>query len=314
MKTAKILLVVLALLSITHYADAQKASIKNPKQSPARIVKLALQSVPKNYIAEDNWMNAFYKEQVSKNDQTLVTHEAFLDVCRSSYASSRRDVVAVKDVRGSSNHDILKQYNIKLQGGPVSALDIDIVKYPFLGVALSEIDAVYTFKYEAPTQIDGQDMYVISFDQKERKEQMLYKGKIYIDPTSLAIARIEFSSNLDNVGYAHNKFLKKRPKNSFANMVSADYVVNYKKYNGLWTLDYSSYDIKFYIQDKDSNEANLYNISSQFAVTNLFANNIDIDKREILKNRDILGDRVVNYNIANNWDVYNAIMLLASVK
>jgi hypothetical protein len=94
-------------------------------------------------------------------------------------------------------------------------------------------------------------------------------------------------------------------------MVSADYVVNYREYDNKWYFDYSTSNVTFNILNKLESTYDVYNINSQLAVTNLVADGFTIDKKDMLKSTDILADKIGDYKIASEWDVYNLIMLLA---
>ena len=48
------------------------------------------------------------------------------------------------------------------------------------------------------------------------------------------------------------------------------------------------------------------------AVTTLIADNFTIDKKDMLKSKDVLTDKVLDHKIASEWDIYNLIMLMAA--
>jgi hypothetical protein len=157
----------------------------------------------------------------------------------------------------------------------------------------------------------GRPFYVVAFDQKIKDEETLYNGKIYIDSKSSAIGKIEFSMNVENNTDSYKLFLKSKPKKSTVNMMSANYVVNYREYNGQWYLDYTTSDITFYLEKNKKEPADIYTISSQLAVTSLIAEKFSIDKKDLLKSTDVLADKIGDFKVASEWDIYNLIMLLA---
>jgi hypothetical protein len=291
--------------------NSAPTNLTNPKYEASRLVQQSFKKISANYPTSENKMNAFYKERVIKNSNCISVNEAILDINKSSYISSKNDQMAVRDVRGNNNASDSDCYMIKLQGGPVSALQLDVVKYPFLGSDIYNISDNYNFDYDTPVEIDGKDFYVVNFNQKYTTGEMLFRGKIFIESESLAIGKIEFSMNVENRGWAYTKFLKNKPKHSNVKMVSADYVVTYKEYNNRWYFDYSTSSVSFNIYDKQESTFNTYTVNSQLAVTNLVAEEFTISKKDLLRSTDTLADKAGDIKIASEWDIFNLIMMLA---
>ncbi len=277
----------------------------------ASLVKQSLSKISVNYSTTDNYMNAFYKERVLKNHEAISVNEAVLDIEKISYTRQQKDRIAIRDLRGNNYHNNNIPFNVKLQGGPVSAIELDVVKNPFLGCLPYQVSDYYNFEYEESQMLHGKEFYVVSFNQKPGTERNLFRGKIFIDKESLAIGRIEYSMNIENDSWSYGKFVSKKPRNSDIRMVEATYVVSYREYNNKWYFDYSTSNISFNIQDRAEQTYDTYSINSQMAVTNLVADNFSIDKKEMVKSTDILADKANNTTLASDWDIYNLIMLLA---
>jgi len=290
----------------------QPATIEKPQFSAATLVQKALRNVSENYSTEDNLMTAFYRESINKDTNVVSISEAILDINKASYLTSQNDKVVIKKARG--NNPELKGIDavmMKLQGGPNAALLIDIVKYPFLGVDINDINDKYSFTYGLPEKIDDTEYYVVMFNEKGYDQDILFRGKMYIEPKSLAIARVKFSMNVENRSDAYQNFVKEKPAFMHMDVKQANYVVNYKEYNNKWYFDYSTSEVYFQVKWNKMSINNEYALKSQLAVTNLITENIKIDKKDLLKPSDILADKVKDYQDSTNWDVYNLIMLLA---
>ncbi|NCB18562.1 MAG: hypothetical protein EOM61_02960 [Bacteroidia bacterium] len=307
-------LFILLFLTTLHFSATGNPGKNDihPKHDAASLVMHALSARAHNYPSTNNTMNAFYKERVEKNNTCITVNEAILDVNKASYLNSRRDVVAIRDIRGNctpgKNDDLL----VKLQGGPLSALELDVVKYPFLGSFSHKIDESYEFEYAKSEKHGNKEFYVVSFTQKPSDNRTLYRGNIFIEKNSLAIGKIEYSMNVENREWSYDNFFVKRPKGSKVQMISADYVVNYREYDGKWYYDYSTSDIKFNLMNPKDNSYDIYNVSTQMAVTTLIADNFTIDKKDMLNSKDVLTDKVLDHKIASEWDIYNLIMLMAA--
>jgi len=298
--------------SIIEAKPALPSAIENPSYSALNLVKMAFSNVSRNYPKETNLMNAFYRESISKESSCIILNEAILDVNKASYLTGQTDKVVIKKARGNGPVlNGLDKIMVKFQGGPNSALLIDIVKNPFLGAELHELNDKYEFCYGTPAKIDDVLYYVVEFDERYSEDEVLYRGKLYIEPNSLAIARIEFSRNVEERGDAYVNFVKQKPASMTMEVKHANYVVNYKEYNKKWYFDYSTSDVMFKVKwNKNSLNSN-YTLKSQLAVTNMTTKEVKLDKRHLLKPSDIVADKVKEYNDTTDWDIYNMIMLLA---
>src|SRR5674536_205022 len=92
----------------------------------------------------------------------------------------------------------------KLQGGPVSVLELDIVKNSE-SVLTREAMEYYNYTLTGVIEIDNKPHFVIDFIQKPSVEMPLFMGSLYIDMDSYA----ERKQNLDLI------FQTKRQHNQF---------------------------------------------------------------------------------------------------
>lgn len=308
MKTKHVFILFTALL----LSISTTAQEKSHKYNAETLVKKSLSLIGSNYADSPNYMNAYYKEMVKQNNSCITTNEALLNIKKSSYLTSKQDQVSIAKIKGECNPSQQDELLVKLQGGPTSALSMDIAKRPFLGALAHEVEKSYTFEYADPTTINNRECYVITFEQKPSDARMLYRGKIYIDKASLAIAKMEYSRNVEDRDYSYTTFFTKRPKGHSVKMLSANYVITYKEYNDKWHFNYSTSDINFNMEDNSDHTYNTYNVNSQIAVTNLIAENLTINKGDLLKRSDILTDKAKESSDTSEWDIYNKIMLIAA--
>lgn len=308
-----IFLVLLLIFSNSAFAAGNELSGKvHPKLSASALVKKSLSLIGKNYPCIDNNMNAFYKEQIQKNNSCVTTNEAILNIKKSSYLKSKTDLAFVEQVRGNCNPGENDQYVVKLQGGPISALEMDVVKNPFLGTFNHNPEESYSFEYDNDVYQGGKEYYVVLFKQKPSEGRMLYRGKIFVDKESLAIGKIEYSRNVENRFGSFDSFFAKKPKGRDIKMIGADYVVKYREFDGKWYFDYSTSNISFVLSNRQDHTYDTYSVKSQIVVTNLVAENFSVDKTNIIKSNDILSDKIKEFNLSSQWDVCNLILLLAS--
>lgn len=308
MKTKKVI-ILFAAIFLSLSAFSQEIINNN---NAVQLVKKSLSLIGKNYADSPSFMNAYYKEMVKQNNTCVTTNEALLNIQKASYLTSKRDIISMAKIKGDCNPDESDNYIVKLQGGPHSALAVDIMKSPFLGAYDYMIEQSYNFDFAEPITIGDNEYYVVLFDQKPSEERVLYRGKLYIEKSSLAIAKIEYSMNIEKRYSSFDNFIIKKPKGYNIKMISANYVVTYKKYNDKWYLNYTNSDINFNMISRLDNTYDTYNVKSEIALTKLIANNITLDKKNLLTSKDILTDKVKGNQNNSDWEIYNKIMLLAA--
>ncbi|MFA5850219.1 MAG: carboxypeptidase-like regulatory domain-containing protein [Bacteroidales bacterium] len=276
-------------------------------QDASTILKMALGRVDKNYITKPVQLTSFYREMIKKGNSYVSINEAVLDINKASYIGYRADQIGIYKARGNYDINRIDTLIVKFQGGPNSALDIDILKSPFLGVDIPMLDDVYDFKFATPVTIDDKYFYVVEFNQNTRQTEPFFRGKVYIESEQLAIARVEFSMNVEDNPSASAYFVKRKPPTLKMDVIYANYIVNYKQNNGLWFFDYSRTELKFHAKwDKKWFRSN-YIISSEIAVTDLSETERKIEVENRIKPRDIISNRVNDFTDDNFWEGYNII-------
>jgi len=314
MKTKIILLLLTFINGNSIFSQTGKALLSKEMLTdyPSLLVKLSFKKISQNYPTTVNSINAFYKESVTKNNEIQNSCEAVLDISKSPYCSTKQDKISVSDIRGNSKQEYFENYIIKLQGGPVSCLECDVVKHPFLGTFLHELDENFEFSFKKCEKINGRETYVLNFSQKQGVSTSLFKGEISIDSASFAIVKVNYSMDIKNREWAYARFFRSIPENSKINMISANYKVGYKEHNNKWYLDYSSTDLVFNILNKAESTYDIYNINSRIAVTGIFTANLIMDKRDFLKRSEVLINKSIDDKYVDKWEQYNDIMLLTS--
>jgi hypothetical protein len=277
-------------------------------EDAATIFRMAYNRIKQNYREKPVGMTGFYRETIKRGNQYMILNEAILDIFKASYTSSlQRDQIAIYKGRGNQNYKMTDTLMMKLQGGPISSLYIDIVKNPFAGADLVMAQECYSFTLESPIYKDGRTILVLSFNQKPDITDILYRGKLYIDNESLAIIRAEFSMNVENKPFAWKEFVMHKPDNVKVGVEYATYVVNFKEYSGKWYFDYSRLELKFNIKYSNKWLKNRYTVVTELAATNINENTSKIEPKRRLKWRDIMSSKVNDFTDREFWEGYNII-------
>ncbi len=283
---------------------------------PLEIVKDAFSNIRHNYPQERMQMTGFYREMIRRGNTYVTLSEAVIDVHKSPYTPSFAvDQVGIYKGRGSIDWRRIDTVFVKFQGGIRSALEIDVVNNLFLGVNATEIERYYDFTMEHPVQMHDRINYVISFDQKPFLEDILFRGKIYIDRESLAITRVEFNMNIEDKENATSLFIRRKPFGLKARVEYAAYMVQFRQIpEGLWVFDYSRTDLKFNAKWDRKLFAQNYTISSEMAMTEYSRQTYKIPRESRVKTTDITLDRVADFEDPGFWEDYNVIEPESSIE
>ncbi|HKM11826.1 MAG TPA: carboxypeptidase-like regulatory domain-containing protein [Bacteroidales bacterium] len=277
----------------------------------------AYSNIKHNYPQKDVGMTAFYREMVKKgSSRYLSLNEAIIDIEKAAYDDFfSMDKAAVYEGRGSINYNSSDTLFIHYQGGIMSALYVDLVKRPFAGVYFESIDYYYNFKMGQSTIIDDKFFYVVEFDQKTKDPDasILYRGRIFIESESLAIGRIEFAMNVEGRKDAGSIFVPKKPANLRVDVEQATYIVNFKEYDDLWYYDYARLEVKFSTRRKRAIFRNYYSVLSEMAVTDHKVEDFKIDPEKRIRYKDVLSERVKDFQDDGFWEHYNIIEPDASI-
>ena len=253
-------------------------------------------------------MTAFYRETIKRRRTNVSLTEAVVNLYKKPYLSSAKDEIELQIARKSTNYKKFDTLAVKLKGGPFTTVYLDIMKYPEY-IFTSESIPEYDFTFDTPSTINNRPVYVVNFQQKETIVALRYKGQLFIDAESLALASANYSLNLDGEASAKDFLTAKKPRDVIVYPTEALYKVNYREKDGRWFYGYGKVDLTFKVNKKRKLFNQLYSVSSEMAVTDWEVYNADNHKKskERLKPSMILADRISGFSNPNFWGKYNLI-------
>lgn len=161
------------------------------------LVLAALARVGENYPEETQMLNLFYRETIKKGSRYVGISEGILDLYKTGYGVRRigKDRVKVERSRKILNQRASDTLAVKIQGGPLLAVEFDLVKNPD---ALFDEHTIhwYSYTHERYAMLDGRTQYVVSFKPAYIVDYPLYEGLLYIDAESLTLSRAEISMDM----------------------------------------------------------------------------------------------------------------------
>jgi hypothetical protein len=275
---------------------------------PEEIMQKAISSIGKNYPEVPNLMTSFYRETIRKNRSYVSIGEAVVEIFKAPYNSDVRfDGSRIYKGRKSTDVEKFDTILFKLQGGPVTSLELDIVKNP---EAILTKDAMkyYDYSLTGVVEINNKPHFVIDFIQKPDVDIPLFMGKFYIETSSFAITSAEFGFNLSNKEEAASLFIRKKPLGMNVTPEVATYMVKYREQGGKWYFSYSRAEVKFKVSWKKRLFRTNYTTMSEIAITDRTDQEvIKFTGKEKIKYSDVFSDKVSAFADPEYWGDYNVI-------
>jgi hypothetical protein len=275
---------------------------------PYDIVDKAISHIAKNYESEPNLMTAFYRETIRKNRTYVSIGEAVVEIFKAPYNSDVRfDGARIYKGRKSSDVEKMDTVLFKLQGGPVSVLQLDIAKNTE-SVLTKDAMQYYNYSITGVIEIDNKPHYVIDFIQKPSVDMPLFMGSLYIEIDTYAITEAEFGFNLSDKEAASSIFIRKKPLGMEVTPEIATYRTKYREQDGVWHFAYSRAEVKFKVNWKKKLFNTYYTTMSEIAVTD--RTNQEVIKfagKDKIKYTDVFSEKVSAFTDPAFWGDYNVI-------
>ena len=294
--TLQISTIELTEVSITSYKNARD------------LVNKVFEKKRSNYLDDKTLMTTFYRETIKKRNKNASLAEAVLNVYKQPYGDSKKDIIKLVKSRKNTDYSKLDTIALKLQGGPFSALYIDLMKYPEYVFTPYTMEG-YEFEFGPASEINGATVYTVNFKQKDNVLDPLYNGKLYINTNSLALVKADFSMNLSNQNEVLKLLVKRKPDNVRIKAKNIDYTVDYREKNGKWYYGYSKANLSFEVKKRRRLFKSTYSLTCEMAVTDweLFDNTQDWTSKNTMSSSIIMSDEASGFSDPKFWGEYNVI-------
>ena len=283
-----------------------EVKINAPKDA-LTLVKAALNTKGKNYINEETVLTAFYRETIKKRRRNASLSEAIVEIYRDPYSSHKNDKIKLIKSRKNTDYNRLDTLAVKLQGGPFSALYVDLIKYPEYVFNENNLSA-YEFSFDKPTEINNQSVYVVKFKARPNIYEPMYFGKLYINANTFTLISAIYSLNVENRDLAAKMFVKKKPNNVRVYPTEATYRVDYRHKNGQWFYGYSNLQLTIKVIWKGKLFNSVYTLNSEMAITDWEKSlKENFTRKETFRPTMILSDEASGFSDPEFWGEYNII-------
>ena len=276
--------------------------------TPEEIIRQVIVRMPENYVGVPNLMTSFYRETIKKNKKYVSIAEAVIEIFKAPYNNAfRNDMARVYKGRKNVKETKFDTVLFRLQGGPVTTLQLDLVKNPYL-ILTFEAMRSYDYKILKIVTIDEMPHYVIEFYQKPGIDMPLFLGRMFIEMETFALSEAVFSMNLEDKNKASQIFIRKKPMGMKVSPDMASYRVKFREQEGKWYFAYARAEVKLKLKWKKKLFNPSYTTMSEIAITDRTDEEvIKFNSRERIKIGDIFTHQLSAFADPNFWGDYNVI-------
>lgn len=277
--------------------------------NPRELLRAAISKIPQNYSRQPELYHCFYRETAMKRQHYICVAEGVVDMYKGGYGDSySRDRVAIRKGRRLLSPKQSDTLCVKVLGGPVAPINLDVVKNMDLLLNMEELDH-YDLRMEVPTAIDDRMQYVINLTPRVVMPYPLYYGRLLIDRETLAFTRVELSLDMSDRQKATNMMLVRKPIGVRFNPKELSLQVDYRQGpDGLTRMSYIRMTFRFNCDWRRRLFATSFTACCEMAVTSI--DNTDVQPirgRESFDQRDAFFDRVNYFRDPVFWQDYNII-------
>ncbi|WP_036928701.1 carboxypeptidase-like regulatory domain-containing protein [Prevotella sp. MA2016] len=276
--------------------------------NPREMVETAIRKIPDNYSRQPELLKAFYRETAMKRKHFIYVAEGVEDMYKTSYTRGiGRDRVAIVKGRRLLSQKQGDTLGLKVMGGPVLPVQLDVVKNNELLLNQEDMDA-YSYSWGAPEYINDRLQMVVLMEPLISKDYALYHGKLYIDNERLAFTRIELSLDMTDKDKATRTMLVRKPLGVRFKPRELSCVVDYRYNDGITRISYLRNTFKFNCDWKKRLFSTSFTATCEMAVTDSQSEGVQpIVSRNSFDSRDSYYDKVEYFMDPEYWEHYNII-------
>lgn len=169
------------------------------------IIRQALKNIPENYDTRPFEMKGFYREIGKVDTSYLSFTEASLNILSQGYQENGgKDKIVInkeRNLKKLGEKEVNNPLNMTIDGAPYAIIANDMAKDPVRILGRNYFKK-YKFEIAGSVTINGEEAYLIKFDQRDDLKEALYKGKLVILKSSYAIVSTDFALSPKGITYA----------------------------------------------------------------------------------------------------------------
>lgn len=281
--------------------------VKVTATTPHNLLENIRANIEKNYTPYTKLMTAFYRETLRQDGAYVNVSEAVMEILKSPYRPTfRSDVVRLIKGRRSTDLQPLTWLNFKLQGGPFTIVQLDVVKTleSFINPKFEN-----SYKYEISKVIwyNDEPVYVLSFTPLNDSFFPCFVGEVFVHRETFAIVHASFRYHKNSLKEAANVMIRRKSPGVKARPTFVQYTVSYQQYQGKWHLSTAQASVKFRIRSKRDRMNSEFHSVSDLLITNIQDTELKrFPGEERFNQNDVFVERLGRFD-EKFWENYNII-------
>ncbi len=174
------------------------------------LIKRAISKIPENYPTSPYILNGFYRMTGKKEKSIIDISEVVFNTYSENYSRKNKQFEVVRARLDKDLTAFGGMEGINIGTDPKELMEDDIVSNAGQsGLFSNEGLKEHTFIYKGIANYEGQDAYVISFDQKDEIKKSLDQGFLYINTDDLAFLQFTIWKSPKGLKYREFNFAQR---------------------------------------------------------------------------------------------------------
>lgn len=214
-------------------------------------------------------MTAFYRETVKQDNSYINVSEAVLEILKSPYENtSRSDLVRLLKARKNPDVQTFKWLNFKLQGGPFTITQLDVIK-TVENFINPEYEKLYNYHIDRVIWYNKYPVYVVRFHPISSSFFPAFEGEMYVHRETFALLHANYRITKTGLKKAKEVMIMKKPRTVKAGPSYVQYTVSYQQYRGKWHLASAQASVKFKVKSKRDKLNSEFHSVSDLLITDI---------------------------------------------
>ncbi|MGA1773279.1 MAG: carboxypeptidase-like regulatory domain-containing protein [Flavobacteriaceae bacterium] len=250
---------------------------------------------------------SFFRERINRRNRNLSITEAVIELQKDHLKEGLNGAYVIES-RKRNDYKPLDTIALKLQGGPYNLIYLDLLSHRN-DILDDESFDQYLFTLTGKVRYNGEDVYIVHFEQRSEIFDPLYKGDLYITVDKHRLSKANFELNITNSEQAAKLFVRKKPKTLRIEPTKVAYRIDYQTARDEPVLVYADLQMDFNVNWRNRLFNRNYTVLAEMAFTRW-----DDAKREEVKPRNerlrptvIMADSESGFSDPNFWRNYNVI-------
>ena len=199
--------------------------VNNPQDAKSIVLKML-----DNYDAmkplQSKTAVSFFRERINRRNRNISITEAVIELQKDHLKEGLNGAYVIES-RKRNDYSPLDTIALKLQGGPYNFIYLDLLSYRNDILDDESIDQ-YLFTLTGKVRYNGEDVYIVHFEQLPEIYDPLYKGDLYITVEKQRLSKANFELNITNSEQAAKLFVRKKPQSLKIEPTRVAYRIDYQ--------------------------------------------------------------------------------------